>query len=240
MAHDYASIDDLAADYDFFGEAQGLMDMEVLKGHGIAALGGAGGALVTDAIFGMESVQTYFADKPGYAALARFLFGIAGGRAIYHFEGDEQHKGHPAAYGFVGQVAGSAAAGGAMMLYTQYGPADETAPETDTAVPTETGHAGLGRYSRRRGRGRGRLGSTGVEPVAPYYDRYKVSVPRGTNGLSGEEVTRSNYFQVNGLGDDGMPSGDADGYDVNEDTRGQSQPGWPAENETPDVGSWIG
>lgn len=123
------------------------------------------------------------------------------------------------------------------MLYTQYWPADETAPTPDPDAPP-TGTAGLGRYSRRRGRGR--LGSTGVEPVAPYYDRYKVSVPRGTNGLSGEEVTRANYFQVNGLGDDGMPSGDADGYDVNEDTRGQSQPGWPAENETPDVGSWIG
>jgi hypothetical protein len=87
---DYEDIGALAADYEFFGEAAPLMDMQVLKGHGIAALGGAGGALLTEAIFNMESVAAYFNGdgttanpaKPGYRALAQFLLGIAGARAI--------------------------------------------------------------------------------------------------------------------------------------------------------------
>jgi hypothetical protein len=196
------------------------MDMKILRGHGIAALAGAGGALLTQGFYGWEPVRTYFADKPGYMALAQFLLGITLGRGIYHFEAAGEH---PAAYGFVGQVSGSAAAGGAMMLYNQYMPA--SAPES-TAPPVEG------------------LGYTGVRQVAPYYDRYKVSVPRGTsravNGLgsggrgrslSGEEVTQANYFQtngINGLGEDESVEAD------------EGQPGWPADDASPDVGTWIG
>lgn len=218
MGEQYEDIGALAADYEFFGEAAPIMDMRVLKGHGIAALSGAGGALLTEAIFGMESAQTFFADKPGYRALAQLLLGIGGARAVYHFEGP---GGHPAAYGFAGQVAGSAAAGGAMMLYHQYGPAAEP-----TAPPVE----GLGRYPGRRRRNLRGLNETEVVPVAPYYDRYKVSVPSGTGravqGLSGEEVTQANYLQTNGI--HGLGEGE------------DGQPGWPADEETPDVGTWIG
>jgi len=218
----------LAADYEFFGEAAPLMDMKVLKGHGIAALAGAGGALLTDALFNMDSVAAFFNGdgttanpaKPGYRALAQLLLGIAGARAIYHFEGP---GGHPAAYGFAGQVAGSAAAGGAMMLYHQYGP--------QPAAGDGATH-GLG-YARRRPM-HGLAGETEVVPVQPYYDRYKVSVPVGAGsavmGLSGEEVTRANYLQTNGLGqfgEDAAPAAD-------------DQPAWPQDEETPDVGTWIG
>jgi hypothetical protein len=215
----------LAADYEFFGESAPLMDMNVLKGHGIAALAGMGGALLTEAVFGMDAVESFFngdgtpenPPKPGYRALAQFLFGIAGARAIYHFEGAGSH---PAAYGFVGQVSGSAAAGGAMMLYNQYAAPAMASGGTQTE--------GLGRMRRRTGRRfyglageevtranylqtNGLAGETEVTPVAPYYDRYKVSVPMGTGQA------------VNGLGE-----GEADG-----------QPGWPADDETPDVGTWI-
>lgn len=224
---DYEDIGALAADYEFFGEAAPLMDMQVLKGHGIAALGGAGGALLTEAIFNMDSVAAYFNGdgttanpaKPGYRALAQLLLGIAGARAIYHFEGG---GGHPAAYGFAGQVAGSAAAGGAMMLYHQYGP-----------QPSGSGTHGLSGGRRRAMYGLS--GETEVVPVQPYYDRYKVSVPGGTNqavqGLSGEEVTRANYLQTNGLGQFGedAPAAAAD-----------PQPLWPQDEETPEVGTWIG
>ena len=86
--------------------------------------------------------------------------------------------------------------------------------------------AGLG-YHRRRGM-YGLNGETEVVPVQPYYDRYKVSVPAGTGqavqGLSGEEVTRANYLQTNGLGADVSPDG---------------QPLWPQDEETPEVGTWI-
>lgn len=208
------SIGALAAEYEFFGEPAGLLDTRVLKGHGIAALGGAGGALLTEAIFGMESVSTYFADKPGWRALAQFALGIAGARGIYHFESGE--SGHPAAYGFAGQVAGSAAAGGAMMLYHQY-----------AAPAASSGTAGLG-YGRRGMYGlageevtqanylqtNGLSGETAVVPVQPYYDRYKVSVPMGTGAA------------VHGLGEEAAsPAG---------------QPAWPEDEETPDVGTWIG
>lgn len=221
----------LAADYEFFGEAAPLMDMKVLKGHGIAALSGMGGALLTEAIFGMGPIAAFFEGdgtaenpaKPGYRALAQFLLGIAGARAIYHFEGEL--GGHPAAYGFAGQVAGSAGAGGALMLYNQY-----AAPMVADATAAVSG---LGRV---RGRNPGRrfyglhgeevtranylqtnglAGETAVTPVAPYYDRYKVSVPYGTSQA------------VNGLG-------------ATEVSPGGEQPPWPEEDESPDVGTWIG
>lgn len=229
---DHEDIGALAADYEFFGEAADLMDMRVLKGHGIAAIGGMGGALLTEAVFGMDSVRNFFdgdgtaesPPKPGWRALAQLALGIVGGRVIYHFEGPGSH---PAAYGFVGQVAGSAGAGGAMMLYHQYAAPD--AAETTT----ETGVQGLGRYRRRRragGRFYGLNGETEVTPVAPYYDRYKVSVPQGSGravqGLHGEEVTRANYLQTNGLGQT--------------DASSDGQPAWPMDEETPDVGTWIG
>jgi len=221
---DHDDIGALAADYEFFGEGAGLMDMQVLKGHGIAALSGAGGALLTEAVFGMDSVRNFFEGdgteanqaKPGFRALAQFILGIAGARAIYHFEGP---GGHPAAYGFAGQVAGSAAAGGAMMAYNQ------VAPEAAALVPAGGGAvAGFG-----RGRRYGLNGETEVTRVQPYYDRYKVSVPRGTeravDGLHGEEVTRANYLQTNGLG---STEASADG-----------QPAWPEDEEMSDVGTWI-
>lgn len=232
---DHDDIGALAADYEFFGEAADIMDMNVLKGHGIAALSGAGGALLTEAVFGMDTIAAWFdgdgtpenPPKPGYRALAQFVLGIAGARAIYHFEGRE--GGHPAAYGFAGQVAGSAAAGGAMMLYNQYAApvVDEVTGGTDPAV------AGLGRLRRRRNPGRrfyglhgeevtranylqtnGLAGETEVTPVAPYYDRYKVSVPAGSGRA------------VNGLG-------------ATEVHAGGDQPSWPEDEETPDVGTWI-
>lgn len=220
---DHDDIGALAADYEFFGEAAPLMDMNVLKGHGIAALSGMGGALLTEAVFGMDAVDAYFADKPGWRALAQFALGIAGGRAIYHFEGPGSHA---AAYGFVGQVAGSAGAGGAMMLYNQY-----AAPMVEST--TEAPVSGLGRM-RRRNPGRrfyglageevtranylqtnGLAGETAVTPVAPYYDRYKVSVPRG----SGQAV--------NGLGSTEVTNG------------AEEQPSWPQDDESPEVGTWI-
>jgi len=228
---DMEDIGSLAADYEFFGEAAPLMDMQVLKGHGIAALGGAGGALLTEAIFNMDSVAAYFNGdgtaahpaRPGYRALAQLLLGIAGARAIYHFEGG---GGHPAAYGFAGQVAGSAAAGGAMMLYHQYAtPAGAPAP--------------VHGFSGGRRAMYGLSGETEVIPVQPYYDRYKTSVPGGSGqavmGLSGEEVTRANYLQTNGLGqfgEDAAPQATAVAPD--------QQPLWPQDDETPDVGTWIG
>lgn len=226
---DHDDIGSLASDYEFFGEAAGIMDMSVIKGHGIAALAGAGGALLTEAIFGMDAVKGWFdgdgtpenLPKPGYRALAQFLIGIVGARAVYHFEGP---GGHPAAYGFAGQVAGSAAAGGAMMAWNTYGPSDEA--EAPAAV------AGLGRIRRgRRNPGRrfyglhgeevtqanylqtNGLSETDVTSVAPYYDRYKVSVPSGTSRA------------VNGLGA------------TEASTDGQSM--WPEDEETPEVGTWI-
>lgn len=229
---DHEDIGSLAADYEFFGEAADLMDMNVLKGHGIAALSGAGGALLTEAVFGMDAVASFFEGdgteanppKPGYRALAQFLLGIAGARAIYHFEGSGSH---PAAYGFAGQVAGSAAAGGAMMVYNQY-----AAPVVEEVTGGETPVSGFGRVRRRRNPGRrfyglhgeevtranylqtnGLNGETAVTPVAPYYDRYKVSVPAGSG------------MAVNGLG---STEATVDG-----------QPSWPQDEETPDVGTWI-
>ena len=56
-------------------------------------------------------------------------------------------------------------------------------------------------------------GETEVTQVAPYYDRYKVSVPAGTGRA------------VNGLG---STEASTDG-----------QPMWPSDEETPDVGTWI-
>jgi hypothetical protein len=214
----------LAADYEFFGESADLMDMNVLKGHGIAALSGMGGAILTEAIFGMDTVARYFngdgtpenPPKPGYRALAQFLLGIIGARVIYHFEGPGSH---PAAYGFAGQVAGSAAAGAAMMI-------NERIADANTSEGSGTSGLGRSRNPGRRFYGlngeevtranylqtNGLSGETAVTPVAPYYDRYKVSVPSGTGQA------------VNGFGGDGESDG---------------QPGWPEDDGMPDVGTWI-
>jgi hypothetical protein len=215
------SIDELAEDYQFFGEQRPILDMQVLQGHGVAMLAGAGGALVNQAVFTQERVMTYFADKPGMSLLAQIALGIAGGRAIYHFEGGGEH---PAAYGFVGATAGIAAAGGAMMLYNQYAaPAVIDAPVV-TDAPVVAGMRGLA--------------YTGVRQVAPYYDRYKVSVPGGSRadlrGLSGEVVTRANYMQTHGLRGLGEGNGNGNGAAPVDEN------GWPVENEEPEVGAWIG
>lgn len=204
---DMEGIGALAADYEFFGEAAGIMDMRVLKGHAIAAASGMGGALLTEGVFGVDQVATFFADKPGWRALAQFMLGVAGGRAIYHFESAPSH---PAAYGFVGQVSGSAAAGGAMMLYNQYMmPAGGTHGLPGRRGGIHGEEVTQANYLQTNGLG----GETEVVPVAPYYDRYKVSVPRGTgqavHGLSGEDAS---------------PAG---------------QPAWPEDEATPDVGTWI-
>lgn len=207
MDRDYPSIDALAEDYEFFGEPAPLLDRKILMDHGVATLAGAGGVLLEQAIFNMETVQNFYADKPGWAILSRLLLGIAGGRALYHFEGPGSHA---ATYGLVGAIAGNAAANGAMMLYNQY-----AAPAQAAAAPAPEGTV--------QG-----IGYTGVRQVAPYYDRYKVSVPRIPSNLSGEVVTRANYFQTNGIGE-GEATAAAD-----------DQPGWPEMDETPDVGTWIG
>lgn len=219
------SIDELASDYEFFGEARPILDMQVLQGHGVAMLAGAGGALLNQSLFTQQKVMEYFADKPGMGLLAQILVGIAGGRAIYHFEGGGEH---PAAYGFVGATAGIAAAGGAMMLWNQYG-APMVEPAVEPTVTTEPGVTGIG--------------YTGVRSVAPYYDRYKTSVPRGSRadlrglprgrGLSGEVVTQANYLQTHGLAENGDNGGNGNGAPVDEN-------GWPVENEEPEVGAWIG
>lgn len=113
------------------------------------------------------------------------------------------------------------------MAWNAYGSPDEAeADEAPAAV------AGLGRMRRGRRRNPGRrfyglhgeevtqanylqtngLGETNVTQVAPYYDRYKMSVPSGTGRA------------VNGLG-------------ATEASTDESM--WPEDEETPEVGTWI-
>jgi hypothetical protein len=55
-----------------------------------------------------------------------------------------------------------------------------------------------------------------------------VGASSAVQGLSGEEVTRANYLQTNGL---------AGG--LGEDASPDQQPAWPQDEETPEVGTWI-
>jgi hypothetical protein len=206
---EYASIDDLAEDYEFFGMGE-LFTKEMLMEGGVATAAGAGGILITQNV--LDRVE-YFADKPGWRAAVELAIGLAGGRALYNYN-------RPAAYGLLGGVGGLALA-----TLAQQGLARAQAymEESTEAAPTEEGAptAGL-----RGARGRRGLASAAVTTVPPYIDRYKVSVPssfRGTRALAGERVTRADYFQTRGVGDAGPQ--------VDEEAE--------AEGEMPEIGTWL-
>lgn len=194
----YPSIDDLAADYEFFGmniSKEGLME----GGVGLAA--GAGGILVVQNV--MDRIP-FFADKPAWRSVTELGVGVLGGWGLYNYN-------RPAAFALLGGVGGLALASLIQqgMAYVQ---AQMQAPAT-----TGSGTSGLGQ-------------STGVTPVAPYYDRYKTSVPRSfRSGLQGEMVTRANYFQTHGMA--GLGEGEEAAAPSDDDE---------TETDLPDVGTWIG
>lgn len=140
-------------------------------------IAGAAGAGGILAVMNIFDRIDYFADKPKGRALAEFVTGIVGGRLLWQVNRD-------AAMGFVGGVSGAALAG----LINQY-----------IAEMPSQGTEGLA--------------YTEVQQVPAYMKAGRVSVPAGwrgnqapMSGLGRDMVTRANYFQVDGLEDEGISS----------------------------------
>jgi len=173
----YASINDLAEDYEFFG-LDNFVTPEMLQSHLIAAAAGAGGILAVLNIF--DRID-YFADKPKAKMLAEAVVGLVGGRALWEVNRD-------AAMGFVGGVTGYSLAS----LVNQYIAEMQTSSDSNgteglayTEVHRVPAYRKLDRVSVPANWGGGRAPSN----------------------MAADIVTRANYQQTHGFADAGEDVG---------------------------------